>query len=327
MPEDLAINVGAIPASSDVLDLCAHVLVSGIEYLFRRGLDQGYLPHEEQTSRLRGRIHLTKTVKCRTWARPQAVCQFDELSPNVLHNQIIRTITGILTRAPTVSLELKDRLRATYSNLSGIDTVHVTDTLFRQVQLHRNNSFYAFLLFICRLVHSLKLPDPAGGDARFRDLLSDEKTMERVFEEFLRNFYKLKQRKFPNVDSPHLKWNAEPIGDGKLDLLPEMRTDVVLRSETRTLIIDAKYYKDALQEHHGAKKAHSENLYQLLAYLRAENAASVQPRPEGLLVYPVGDNTVDASFTIDGYPVRLYTLNLNQAWQQIERDLIRLLDL
>jgi len=79
--------------------------------------------------------------------------------------------------------------------------------------------------------------------------------MELVFEEFLRNFYKLKQTVFNNVGSVHLNWNAEPVGDGDLSLLPEMKTDVTLRGESRTIVIDAKYYKDALQQHYGSRKA------------------------------------------------------------------------
>jgi 5-methylcytosine-specific restriction enzyme subunit McrC len=326
-PQDLAMDVGAIPASSDVLELCSYVLATGMDYLFRRGLDQGYLLHEEQTARLRGRIHMTQTVRCRAWSRPQAVCQFDELSPNVLHNQIIRTTAESLMCVPSVNSGLRDRLRTVYVNLAGVSIVPVTDALFRRVQLHRNNSYYAFLMFVCRLVHSLKLPTPVAGEERFRDLLSDEKIMERVFEEFLRNFYRLKQQEFSRVDSAHLKWAVEPIGQSNLDLLPEMRTDVTLRSETRTIIMDAKYYKDALREHYGTKKAHSGNLYQLLAYLRAEAASLPHVKPEGILIYPVGDSEVDQSYLIDGYRVRLYTLNLNQTWQEIERDLLGLLSM
>jgi 5-methylcytosine-specific restriction enzyme subunit McrC len=67
-----------------------------------------------------------------------------------------------------------------------------------------------------------------------------------------------------------------------------MKTDITLRSGSKTIVIDAKYYKDALQEHYGTKKARSGNLYQLLAYLRAEVAAQGAPQPEGILIYLSG---------------------------------------
>jgi 5-methylcytosine-specific restriction enzyme subunit McrC len=232
-------------------------------------------------------------------------------------------------RAPNIDAGLRDELRSTYGNLSGIDIVKVTDALFRRVQLHRNNRYYGFLLFVCRLVHSLKLPvsGETGGN-RFSDLLSDEKKMEKVFESFLRNFYRAKQSEFNEVGSIHLQWNVDPTGGGDLTLLPEMRTDVTLRNAARTVVVDAKYYKDALKEYYGSKKAHAENLYQLLAYLRAESASvnPTRPRPDGILIYPVGDSKVDESYVIDGYLVRLFTLDLNQPWREIERDLLRLLE-
>jgi 5-methylcytosine-specific restriction enzyme subunit McrC len=104
-----------------------------------------------------------------------------------------------------------------------------------------------------------------------------------------------------------------------------MKTDVTLRSGTRTVVMDAKYYKSALQEHHGVAKAISANLYQLMAYLRTEGSLQHSIRPEGILIYPVGDNVVDKSFTIEGFPVRIYTLNLSQDWRQIEQDLLKLI--
>jgi 5-methylcytosine-specific restriction enzyme subunit McrC len=324
VPEELAFNVAEIPASTDVQNLCAYVLLKGTDRLLRRGLYQGYLAKEEQTSRLRGRIDITKTVKKRVQSTPQVICQFDDLSPNVLHNMIIRSSIGYLTRAEGIDPGLRSGLRSIYGRLSGIDTVQVVDELFGRVQIHRNNRYYRFLLHVCKLLHSLKLPEHGQGGQKFNDLLSDEKTMEKVFEEFLRNFYKLKQRVFGRVQSEHLKWNAEVACGGSLELLPTMVTDVTLRNAHRTVVLDAKYYKDALQEHYGARKAHSENLYQLLAYLRAESAGEGSVIPEGILVYPTGESCVDASFVIDRCPVRLFTINLNQSWHRIENDLLAL---
>lgn len=325
VPQELAFDVGSIPASSDVLELCAYLLIAGTDLLLRRGLDRGYLLHEEKTVRVRGRIDIPQTFKAGMSASPQLVCQFDELSPNVLHNQILRASIETLLRADRVNSELKKGLRLACGKLSGIDRIEITSSLFNQVQLHRNNGYYSFLLFVCQLVHSLKLPDHGAGHGKFNDLLSDEKVMEKVFEEFLRNFYRLKQREFYSVGSTQLKWNATAEQVEHLGLLPVMKTDITMKSGSRIVIIDAKYYKSALQEHHGVMKAVSGNLYQLTAYLRTEGSSQQIIRPEGILIYPVGENVIDASFTIEGFPVRLYTLNLSQDWQHIERDLLGLI--
>jgi 5-methylcytosine-specific restriction enzyme subunit McrC len=153
-------------------------------------------------------------------------------------------------------------------------------------------------------------------------VLSDEKYMAAVFEEFLRNFYALKQNEF-TVGSTELKWQATAQNPDHLQFLPRMRTDLTLSSKDRAIIIDAKYYRDALQEHHSSRKLHSGNLYQLMSYLRAASADSTPGRLiEGALVYPVGEQSIDVQYTIDGHPVRIYTIDLGQPWRAIEAELL-----
>jgi 5-methylcytosine-specific restriction enzyme subunit McrC len=41
-----------------------------------------------------------------------------------------------------------------------------------------------------------------------------------------------------------------------------MTTDITLKSKARTIIIDTKYYRAALQSHYESKTVHSSNLYQ-----------------------------------------------------------------
>lgn len=324
IPEDLALDVGEMQ-SPDVLNLCAHVLTEGIDRLLRRGIDRGYVGLIEETPRVRGRINITGTITGLTWLRSRAVCQFDDLTPDVAHNRVLRTTVQLLSNAQ-IDFGLRDRLREIDRRMSGISTIPVSSSLFRRIQLHRNNSFYAFLLRVCELVHLSLLPDRSGeGPSWFRDVLSDEDYMADVFEEFIRNFYILKQSQF-TVGRTQPKWSATAAEPTALRFLPTMTTDVTLLSATRTIIIDAKYYKEALQTYYGSRTVHSSNLYQLLAYLRGSNQrVAAGQSVEGVLLYPVGEQCVDLSYTIDGYPVRIYTLNLAQPWYRIESDLLNLL--
>lgn len=323
IPDDLALDVGGIQ-SPDVLNLCAHVLTAGIDRLLRRGIDQGYVGFKEETARLRGRIDITGTVTGLTWLHARAVCQFDELTPNTIQNRILRTTVQLLSNAP-IEPGLLRRLREVDHRLSGIDRISVQASLFKRIQLHRNNAFYAFLLRICELVHLSLMPDRSGDSPSwFRDVLSDEDYMAAVFEEFIRNFYSLKQSEF-TVGRTQPIWSATAEHQGDLRFLPKMTTDMTLSSSRRTIIIDAKYYRDAMQTNYGSRTVHSSNLYQLIAYLRGSSQGTPAGHSlEGMLVYPVGEQFVDLSYRIDSYPVRIYTLNLGQPWFQIEADLLRL---
>jgi 5-methylcytosine-specific restriction enzyme subunit McrC len=324
LPDDLAIDVGGV-GSPDVLNMCAHVLTSGIDRLLRRGIDQGYVVVREETSRLRGRINVTATISELSWLHARAVCEYDELTPNTVNNRILRSTVRLLSNAQ-LEPDLAKRLREVDRRLSGIGLIDINPSLFRRIQLHRNNAFYAFLLRICELVNQSLLPDRSGDNPSwFRDLLSDEEYMARVFEEFMRNFYNLKQSRFA-VARTQPKWNASAVEVSDLHFLPTMMTDATLRSTDRQIVIDAKYYRDALQTNFGTRRVHSGNLYQLLAYLHGtapENHGTQSI--EGMLVYPAGEQELDLSYTIDGYKVRIYTLNLAQPWHQIESDLLSLI--
>ena len=325
VPDDLVIDVGAVK-SDDVLSLCAHVLTTGIDRLLRRGIDRGYLELAEESSRIRGRLDITHMITGLTWVNARAVCRFDDLSPDVLPNRILRTTVQLLSNAP-IERELLNRLHETDLKLSGISTISLSASLFRRVQLHRNNSFYAFLLRVCELVHVSLLPDRSGDEPSwFRDVLSDEKYMAAVFEEFIRNFYSIKQSQF-TVSRTQPKWNATATNSDELRYLPAMTTDVTLSSEGRTIIIDAKYYRDALQSHYGSRTVHSGNLYQLLAYLKgSSHDVSVGHSIEGILVYPAGERFVDLDYAIDGFPVKICTIDLGQPTTLgIETDLLGLL--
>lgn len=83
--------------------LGTHVLTAGIDRLLRRGIDQGYVGLEEETSRLRGRIDVTRTVTGLSWLNARVVCRFDELTPNVIPNRILRSTVKLLSGAPIES--------------------------------------------------------------------------------------------------------------------------------------------------------------------------------------------------------------------------------
>ena len=74
----------------DVLQLFVKIMTEGTTTLFKRGLDRGFVLHSEQLSRLRGRIDFAHNLKTNFLKTPRLHCEFDEMSYDVLHNQIIK---------------------------------------------------------------------------------------------------------------------------------------------------------------------------------------------------------------------------------------------
>lgn len=318
------ISVRSIKGNS-FADLFAKVLSNGMTYVMRRGLDRGYISHQEQTSRLRGRIDFNSTLNAISLRHPTLVCQYDELSYDVLHNQIVRTTIHRLLQVDVDKSIRKDLLYLD-RRLKQISLIPLAKKHFSLVQLHSNNYFYDFLLKICELIHDNLIISEDDGSAKFKDFLRDPKAMGRLFEEFVRNFFKKEQSEY-HVCGEIIKWQARPLGETPLDMLPVMKTDVSLTSPHRKIIIDTKYYTQALQIHYDKESIHSGALYQLFAYLKnIDQKNGTGPKCEGILLYPTVEKEINFLYEIEGHKVSIKTINLKQDWKEIHDSLLSMVD-
>jgi 5-methylcytosine-specific restriction enzyme subunit McrC len=156
---------------------------------------------------------------------------------------------------------------------------------------------------------------PDGKGHRFKDVVRDEREMARVFEAFVRNFYRLEQTRY-RVEPLTIPWYATELTTGPDDRLPQMRVDVFLRSPDRQLIIDTKYYAETLQTYHDTTSFRSGNLYQLFSYLK--NHAPRVPtgtQLDGMLLFPQVDVNLNASYVMQGHQIQIATIDLNMPWE------------
>ncbi len=317
------VNVEAKDAL-DIQDLFARVLISGVTYLFKRGLDRGYQTTEENSQRIKGKILFEPTIKHNLCNKSFVWCQFDELDYNVLHNKILKTTIRKLISLRDLDNSLKDELTLLYRRFPPINDIEIKSQLFRLVRLNRNNFFYDFLLKICEIIHHNLLIDEKTGDYKFLDFLRDEKQMNRLFEDFVRNFYIREQAEY-KVKSEIIPWDTLP---GPSDnYLPNMKTDISLESKKgdRKIVIDTKYYSKGyktIAQYGDQEKLLSSNLYQIYAYMKnLENCGGCNGKCEGILLYAAVEDEADHAFWLPGHVLRIKTINLNQDWKQIGRDL------
>jgi 5-methylcytosine-specific restriction enzyme subunit McrC len=303
-------------------DLFARVLRGGVAHLLKRGLDRAYVTAEEEIAGVRGRLDVAMSVKRATFPRARAWCAFDELSPDTPPNRIVRTTLRTLASVAELDTTLAEELRDLYRRIPGVQEIRITGQTFRRFTLGSNNRYYGFLLDICELVHRNLLVDERSGAVKFRDFTRDNAQMGRLFERFLFRFYDREQAAF-RVEAPHLEWNATGNAEA-LEHLPRMRTDIVLKSPERLIVMDAKYYGETLSEHLGKATVRSDHLYQLFAYLRHLTGASEEV--VGILVYPRTTESVSINVTLFEHPVRVATINLAQAWPAVHRDLLALIE-
>lgn len=327
LAESEVVDVTGLDSTRQV-DLFASVLIQGIRHLIRRGLEQGYQNHQETIPGIRGRIDMATTARRSLAAQGLAHCEFDELTTNTVSNQIIRSTVYHLAKVSELDGQLRKQLLGIYRELVGIDCPSLSKALFRRVQHHSNARFYRFLLNVCELIANGLLIDQKEGVYRFRDFLRDEKLMARVYEEFLFNFYRT-ERPDLAIKKEKIFWDVEPGSLSQLTFLPGMETDISVRSKTKTLIIDAKYYTRTLTNYY-SERIHSNNLYQLFAYLKnMESRGGPDAQSEGMLLYPAIDRDLRLNYRIQGHNVRICTVNLAADWKDIKDELhdhIRFMD-
>lgn len=311
-------------ASPNFPNLLAKVLVVGTRSLLRQGLDRAYVSSREELRTVRGHIELGPTLRLHARKVRRIDCSFDDLSHDVLHNQLLKASLKALLGTSTLDRSIARDVHALWLRMPGISELKLTRAAFSRVQLNRNNARYDLLLKICALLFDSMLPLQREGSYAFRDIVRDERKMAYVFQHFVKEFYRLRQRSYC-VRPLHLEWQATRQGGSDSIRLPKMETDVYLEGSARRMIIDTKYYVEALQERYGTVSYRSEHLYQLFAYVRNDAAA----RPEaivvdGMLLYPTVHRALDSTFLIHGHRIRVATVDLAQPWERVEDRLLAL---
>lgn len=305
-------------------DLLAAILTKGISLQLRRGLGQEYIPMTDSVYSLRGKIDISQSIKEQTMRKKQLICNFDEFSINTKMNQIIKTTVCILIKSNIPSY----RKKPLKSLLLYFDTVDVLNpyTIDWAMNFHRNNQSYQMLINICYLVIKGLLQTDEHGDMKMAHFL-DEQRMCRLYEKFILEYYK---REFPQLrtSSSQIKWQLEEDTEF-LALLPTMQTDIMLstKDQSKTLIIDAKYYANTMQIQYDKPSLHSSNLYQIFAYVK--NAPSAKyGNVSGMLLYAKTDEslTPNAEFNMSGNRIYVKTLDLSLDFDDIRNQLNNITD-
>jgi len=313
------VDVGAVPGDR-VQNLLAQVLIVGAARLIRTGFDRDYTSVHEESRSLRGKLLLSQTVKRTLLPRGQVACEFDELSHDVPHNRVLKAAMRELGEVPELDEGLRRALRRARARLHDVSDIDLDPAAFREVRLHRNIARYAFLMNVCELVARCLLPESTTGRRHFHAFTEQPQIMGLLFQDFVRNFLAREQSAFA-VSAPEVPWQAQPLDDSDLGWLPTMRTDMALTRPDRRVVIETKYSASPVQSHYETRKLISAHLYQLLAYV-THLRATPGPEPIGVLLYAMSGEQLDLGYRLGGHRVLVRTLDLDQPWPLIHRDLL-----
>lgn len=303
----------------NILDLISKILVLGVSEQIKQGLAKDYVDVTESTSSIRGKINITESINSLSFLKKRLVCTYDEFSVNSYPNQIIKSTMNLLFNRVSDST-IKADLKKLLMIFSQVDLIDV-NSINWGLRLDRNNRTYVMLINLCHLVIKEFIQTEESGKVKLIDFEFEDKFMERLFEKFILNYY-IREHGYLHPKSSKIDWQLDGSGDG---LLPEMRTDVTLEYGKNVLIIDAKFYKSNTQQFHGKDIHHSNNLYQIFAYVKnkqiglQENDVNVS----GMLLYAKTNEIIqpESDYIMSGNNISVRTLDLNQDFEIIKKQL------
>ena len=324
--EWVKVNADTCPA---VLDLLSRLLTKGADVLLKRGIAKEYRIHEEEISGVKGKLELAKTLKANRYREGRTICSLDELTGDVLLNQIVYTSMYRLLGSKELDKAVQKDLRRTFLRFPKVSLIELSRGTFKDVRLNRNNRFYRLIINVCEMLYAHMLPEEKRpGDYRFIDFTRDEDIMNGIFESFLRNFYHQEcSDEYPIVKRTKIYFQLSALNDEDEDLLPEMETDVTLDNpkEGKRIILDAKYYNEMFVSRYGAaKKLRREHVSQITSYVVNQENTTVPYtlQTKGIMVYPKTNIHVEnADFEKNGHAYRFCTVDLGQDWRLIDQRL------
>lgn len=304
-------------------DLLAAVLAQGIARQLKQGLHRDYLDKTEDLPMLHGKLHLPNTIRNRISRRNFVACEYDDLSENNLLNQILKTTALLLIRHGDVSSARRSELKKRVLFFSTVDEIEPAGISWSVIRFTRSTQSYRMLIAVCQLVADGMLLTDERGQMRLMKYVKPE-YMNRLFEKFILEYYR-KEHPELSASASRIPWALDE--ESTAGQLPAMQSDILLQQGNRILIIDAKYYGRAMQQHFDHKTVHSANLYQIFAYVKNQ-AAFCAARGEartvsGMLLYAKTDEATSpkGEFPLSGNRISVRTLDLNREFTVIKYQL------
>lgn len=324
-------KVGLEDSPDDLPDLVAEILAHAVEKRQRRHLSQGYRAREAVLNRVRGRIDVLKTERHQLLARGLVACRFDELTIDTPRNRFVRAALESICRIVRRQ-DVAHRCRSLAAGMKaqGVSGIAPSRAEMSVDRFGRNDADDRFMVAAAKLALDLTLPTESLG-LSVLSLPDREVTwVRRLFERAVGGFYDV-------VLSPHgwlvrcggtLGWQIEQKTPGIDQILPAMRTDIVLdhAPSGRRIVIDTKFTSIVTAGWYREETLRSGYIYQIYAYLRSQvgRGDGLADSATGLLLHPSVGGMVDETVTIQGQRIRFATVDLAAPSEEIRSQLLRL---
>ncbi|MFC1577650.1 McrC family protein [Thermodesulfobacteriota bacterium] len=246
-----------------------------------QGMIRYYVERNENLNVLRGRLRLEQHFKLNLSHQERLYCQYDELSADNPHNQVIKYVLRLMIKVST-GLIARKKLNELFLRFDAISDVKVDLHMIDRLSFNRSTCRYEHIFKQCRWFIQGLHPDVLVGSDPCITLLFD---MNRLFESHVANIF----RKLAWADGKRLREQGPQKymvrRDDRNEELFLMKPDMVfMDSDNRFVAIaDAKW--KILDDREKKLGISQSDLYQMTGYAtryRVNRLALIYPKQKWL---------------------------------------------
>ena len=269
---DIRIDVDALTAlawqSDTILEILIRTFTNKLADALRRGMPRRYIEQNDDLPNLRGSLDVVRQFTRHAVNPSRLACRFDELSPDIALNQIMKAALARLMRVSR-SVHNQRQLHECYLAYADISEVSRSRLKWNAVRLDRTNRRWGELVEFARMFLSEQFQTSTIGDSSGYALLFD---MGVLFEKYIGQLVR------GAVESPSqvsLQGGRRPC----LTRLPDptkaeterpafqTKPDILIRSGKKVVqIIDTKWKRISARTDDPKDGVSQADVYQMMVY-------------------------------------------------------------
>lgn len=211
-------------------------LLEELEILFQKGLNSGYVQHDDNINTVRGKVLFKEHINSNSFRQDRIYCSFSELSIDTLENKIIKYTIYSLCHCHFNDRDIESKLLSCYKKLDGITLNSISHDIFQSIQYTPHNNHYRNIITLCELIlKDSSVDDELIGEKTVKSFLID---MNKLFEKFVTNLLRERLVDY-NIESQMTSY--ADTAEKAFKLIP----DIIIKNTTGRLllVLDTKYKK------------------------------------------------------------------------------------
>ena len=177
------------------INLLTSMVLPELEQLVLHGLAVEYILKKREIKGIKGKLIIQQTFQDGLISQGKTICAVEEPSPDILPNQIIKSALLKVIRTKDIARDLAGKVKRILPAFAAVSDQSfniIPSVVIPRYQQQR----YQFIIDCCSFLLESQMPISEKGEYYFKGLFNNKKQMARVFEAFVRNFYRREQSKF-----------------------------------------------------------------------------------------------------------------------------------